>query len=325
MIRSAGPRKTSSGKARARGSARRRTLPVVLTIAGSDCSGGAGLQADLKTFAALGVYGASAVTCVVAEHPGRLVRITPLPPARVAEQIATVLEAFPVAAIKIGMLGSCAIIAAVEKAITTALDAGVPLVIDPVLAASAGGRLLAGDAKPALLRLIARATLVTPNRAETAWLAGRPIPHERALRTAALELALNFAGPHVLAKGGHLRGREAVDWLASPRGTIKRIAARRIPRVDPHGTGCTYASAIAAHLAYGLPLPQAVAAGKKFITRALKRRVRIGSHTMLEARQDLRSWRKTIYLTKSPANARGLLASIGELEAHPSPAKTKHR
>jgi hydroxymethylpyrimidine/phosphomethylpyrimidine kinase len=281
MIRSAGPRKTSSGKARARTSAKGRTQPVVLTIAGSDCSGGAGLQADLKTFAALGVYGASAVTCVVAEHPGRLVRITPLPPARVAEQIATVLEAFPVAAIKIGMLGSRAIIAAVEKVIGPALDAGVPLVIDPVLAASAGGRLLARDARPALLRLIARATLVTPNRAETAWLVGRPIPNERALRTAALELAINFAGPHVLAKGGHLRGREAVDWLASPSGTVARISARRIQGADPHGTGCTYASAIAAYLALGLLLPATVLAAKQFITQALQRRVRIGRYEML--------------------------------------------
>jgi hydroxymethylpyrimidine/phosphomethylpyrimidine kinase len=281
MIRFAGPRKTSSGKTRTAGSAPRRARPVVLTIAGSDCSGGAGIQADLKTFAALGVHGASAVTCVVAEHPGRLVRITPLPPARVAEQVSAVLEAFPVAAIKIGMLGSRAIIAAVEKAIAPALEAGVPLVIDPVLAASAGGRLLARDARPALLRLIARAALVTPNRAETAWLAGRPIPNERALRAAALELAINFAGPHVLAKGGHLRTREAVDWLASPRGTVERVAAPRLPGVDPHGTGCTYASAIAGHLALGRPLPQAVAAGKRFISRALQARVKIGAYEML--------------------------------------------
>lgn len=280
MIRSAGPRKTSSGKSRIRG----RVIPVVLTIAGSDSSGGAGIQADLKTFAALGVYGTSAISCIVAEHPGRVLRVTALPPARVTEQISAVVEAFPVAAIKIGMLGSRAIITAVEKAIAPLLDAGVPLVIDPVLAASAGGRLLARDARPALRRLIARATLVTPNRAETEWLVGRPIPNERALRAAAVELAADFAGPHVLAKGGHLRSREAVDWLASPEGTVTRVAARRIPGIDPHGTGCTYASAIAAHLALGLPLPAAVVAGKRFITRALERRFRIGGFELLNPR-----------------------------------------
>jgi hydroxymethylpyrimidine/phosphomethylpyrimidine kinase len=254
---------------------------VVLTIAGSDSSGGAGIQADLKTFIALGVYGTSAVTCVVAEHPGRVLRLTPLSPARVAEQIRAVLEAFPVAAIKTGLLGSRAIIEAVEKAIAPALTAGIPLVIDPVMMASAGGRLLARDALPALRQLIAQATLVTPNRDETAWLTGRPIPDEKALRAAAVELAINFAKPHVLAKGGHLRTREAVDWLASPRGTVTRVAARRVRGVDPHGTGCTYSAAITAGLARGWPLPGAVAMGKRFIARALARRLRIGDWDLL--------------------------------------------
>jgi hydroxymethylpyrimidine/phosphomethylpyrimidine kinase len=282
MNRSAGTRKSSPEKIRA-GASRGRgaTLPVVLTIAGSDSSAGAGLQADLKTFAALGVYGASAVTCVVAEHPGRVLRVTPLPPARVAEQIAAVLEAFPVAAIKIGLLGSRGIIDAVERALAVPLAAGVLLVVDPVMTASAGGTLLARGALPALRRLIARATLVTPNRAEAGVLAGRIVTGEAALRSVALELAINLGGPHVLVKGGHGRGRQAVDWLATPRGTVRAIAAPRIPRVDPHGTGCTYASAIAANLARGLPLPRAVAQGKRFITRALKRRVKIGRYEML--------------------------------------------
>jgi hydroxymethylpyrimidine/phosphomethylpyrimidine kinase len=259
----------------------RRPPPVALTIAGSDSSGGAGLQADLKTFAAFGVYGASAVTCVVAEHPGRVVRVTPLPPARVAEQIAAVLEAFPVAAIKIGLLGSRAIIDAVEKALAPALAAGVPLVLDPVMAASAGGTLLAGGALPALRRLITRATLVTPNRSEAALLAGRKIDDEAALRAAAVELAIHFGGPHVLVKGGHGRGREAVDWLASPRGTVQSVGAARIPGVDPHGTGCTYASAIAAGLARGHALSPAVVRAKRYITRALRQRVKIGTFEML--------------------------------------------
>ncbi len=272
MNRSVRPRKTSN---------RGATVPVVLTIAGSDSSGGAGIQADLKTFTALGVYGASAVTCVVAEHPGRVLRVTPLPAARVAEQIRAALKAFPVAAIKTGMLGSRAIIEAVENAIAPALAAGVPLVIDPVMTASAGGRLLARDALPVLRRLIAQATLVTPNRDEAAWLTGRPVPDEKALRAAAVELAINFAKPHVLAKGGHLRTREAVDWLASPRGTMTRVSSRRIPGVDPHGTGCTYSAAIAAGLAQGLPLAEAVAMGKRFIARALERRLKIGGWDLL--------------------------------------------
>ncbi len=256
-------------------------MPVVLTIAGSDSSGGAGLQADLKTFAALGVYGASALTCVVAEHPGRVLRVTPLPPARVAEQITAVLEAFPVAAIKIGMLGSLGIVEAVERALVVPLQAGVPLVLDPVLAASAGGTLLARGALPALRRMIAQATLVTPNRAEAEVLAGHPVVGEPALRAVALELAINLAGPHILVKGGHGHGREAIDWLASPRGIVKALRAPRIPHIDLHGTGCTYASAIAAGLAHGLPLSQAVTQGKRFITRALRQRVKIGAYAML--------------------------------------------
>src|SRR5471032_1527901 len=125
MIRSSGQRETSA--------ARQQKVPVVLSIAGSDNSGGAGIQADLKTFTTLGVYGTTAVTCVVAEHPGRVLNITPLPPTRVADQIRLVLEAFPVAAIKTGMLFSAAIIDAVGIAIEPALQAGVPLVIDPVM------------------------------------------------------------------------------------------------------------------------------------------------------------------------------------------------
>ena len=282
MNRSAGTRKSSSGRSRTRGSRDpARTLPVVLAIAGSDSSGGAGLQADLKTFAALGVYGASAVTCVVAEHPGRVLRVTPMSAACVAEQIGAVLEAFPVAAIKIGLLGSREVIEAVERAIGPHLEAGVPLVLDPVLAASAGGTLLTRRALPALRRLIARATLVTPNRAEAEVLAGHSVVGEGALRAAALEIANRFGGPHILVKGGHGRGRQAVDWLVSPLGSARSIAAPRIPDVDPHGTGCTYASAIAAGLARGLPLPQAVVQGKRFITRALRQRVRIGAYEML--------------------------------------------
>ena len=131
-------------------------VPVVLTIAGSDNSGGAGLQADLKTFTTLGVYGTTAVTCIVAEHPGRVLNITPVPPARVADQIRLVLEAFPVAAIKTGMLYSAEIIAAVEKTLAPVLARGVPLIIDPVMVASSGKVLMKKDAIAALKKFAAR-------------------------------------------------------------------------------------------------------------------------------------------------------------------------
>jgi hydroxymethylpyrimidine/phosphomethylpyrimidine kinase len=272
MIRPFRPRKTSL---------RRATVPVVLTIAGSDNSGGAGLQADLKTFTTLGIYGTTAVTCVVAEHPGRVLNITPLPPARVADQIRLVCEAFPLAAIKTGMLFSASIIRAVEAAIEPALRAGVPLVVDPVMVASSGRVLLRKDAVAALRRLIARADLVTPNRDEAALLWGRPISDLTELRAAALELAESFGRPHVLAKGGHLKTDWAVDVLASPDGKTRRFAVERIPNVDPHGTGCTYSAAIAAGLARGLPMAEAVGLGKRFITRALKRRFEIGPYALL--------------------------------------------
>jgi hydroxymethylpyrimidine/phosphomethylpyrimidine kinase len=273
MIRSLRPRKTSACTA---------VAPVVLTIAGSDNSGGAGLQADLKTFTTLGVYGTTAVTCVVAEHPGRVLNITPLPPARVADQIRLVLEAFPVAAIKTGMLYSAAIIDAVERTIEPALKAGVPLVIDPVMVASTGRKLLKKEAVAALRRLIARADLVTPNRDEAALLGGRPISNLQELDEAASELARAFGRPHVLVKGGHLKSAWAVDILAAPEGKTRRFSARRIPRVDPHGTGCTYSAAIAAGLAKGLSMPAAVALGKRFITRALKSRFEIGPYQLLD-------------------------------------------
>jgi len=256
-------------------------VPVVLTIAGSDNSGGAGLQADLKTFTTLGVYGTSAVTCVVAEHPGRVLNITPLPPARVADQIRLVLEAFPVAAIKTGLLYSTPIIAAVAEAITPALKQGVPLVVDPVMVASTGRLLLRADAVRELKKFMALATLVTPNRDEAALLGGRPISDLAELDQVAVELARKFRHPHILAKGGHLKTNRAVDVLVAPNGMVRHFEAPRIPGVDPHGTGCTYSAAIAAGLAKGLTVREAVALGKWFINRALRRRFEIGSYQLL--------------------------------------------
>ena len=256
-------------------------MPVVLTIAGSDNSGGAGIQADLKTFTTLGVYGTTAVTCVVAEHPGRVLNITPIPPGRVADQIRLVLEAFPVAAIKTGMLHSAGIIAAVAKAIAPALAQGVPLVVDPVMVASSGKVLMKKDAIRALRKFIAKATLVTPNRDEAALLWGKPITNLKTLTEAALGLAKAFRETHFLVKGGHLKTGRAVDVLAFPDGRAREFGAKRIPGVDPHGTGCTYSAAIAAGLARGLTVTEAVLLGKIFITRALSRRFQIGPYQLL--------------------------------------------
>jgi hydroxymethylpyrimidine/phosphomethylpyrimidine kinase len=252
---------------------------VVLTIAGSDNSGGAGLQADLKTFTTLGVYGTCAVTCVVAEHPGRVLNITPLPAERVGDQIRLVLEAFPIAAIKTGMLYSAEIIGAIEEALDSAR--AVPLVVDPVMVASTGRVLMEKEAIRALRRFMARAEIVTPNRDEAALLWGHEIENLRDLEKAALELAREFGRPAILAKGGHLKTGMAIDLLASRDGKVRRFAAKRIPGVDPHGTGCTYSAAIAAGLAQGLTLAQAVERGKKFITRAIRHRFEIGGYQLL--------------------------------------------
>ncbi len=273
MIRSSRQRETSSASP--------RRVPVVLTIAGSDNSGGAGIQADLKTFTTLGVYGITAVTCVVAEHPGRVLNLTPVPPERVADQIRLVLEAFPVAAIKTGMLHSAEIIAAVAKAIAPALAQSVPLVVDPVMVASSGKVLMKKNAIRALRKFIAGATLVTPNRDEAALLWGKPIKNIKSLNQAALGLAKEFGYPHFLVKGGHLKTGRAVDVLAFPDGRVCEFSAKRIPGVDPHGTGCTYSAAIAAGLAKSLTVTEAVLLGKLFITRALVRRFEIGPYQLL--------------------------------------------
>jgi len=254
---------------------------VVLTIAGSDNSGGAGLQADLKTFTTLGVYGTTAVTCVVAEHPGRVLNITPIAPERVGDQIRLVLEAFPVAAIKTGMLYSAEIIAAVAEAIGPALKRGVPLVVDPVMVASSGKVLMKKDAIVMLRKFIARASIVTPNRDEAALLWGREILNLETLEEAALALAKDFKFPYILAKGGHLKTGRAVDVLASSKGKLRHYSVKRIPGIDPHGTGCTYSAAIAAGLAKGLSMEQSVALGKRFITWALRKRFEIGPYQLL--------------------------------------------
>ncbi len=258
--------------------------PVVLTIAGSDNSAGAGLQADAKTIAALGGYALTAVTCVVAEVPGAVSMVQPVRAGVVAEQVRLSFEAFPVGAVKTGMLFSRAIIEAVVEALRAATAdraAKPPLVVDPVMVASSGDSLLRPEAVNACRRmLIPLATLVTPNLDELAVLSGRRVTNRKEMEAAGSALAAE-CGVAFLLKGGHLRGREAVDVLVEPGGRRERFAAPFIRGVDPHGTGCAYSAAIATGLARGASLGEAVGAAKGFITRAIERRHRWGATEIL--------------------------------------------
>jgi hydroxymethylpyrimidine/phosphomethylpyrimidine kinase len=247
--------------------------PVALTIAGSDNSAGAGAQADLKTFTALGVYGLTAITCVVAEVPGRVSAIHPIPAPIVAEQIRLSLSAFPVAAIKTGMLYSTEI---VETVCDLLEGTTMPLVVDPVMVATSGASLLRPEAVELYRRrLFPRATLVTPNMDEVAVLADRPVQSLEEMREAGSALAASYATAWLL-KGGHLAGGEAIDLLFHPDGTISEFRSARVQGVSTHGTGCTTSAAIAAGLANGLPLDQAIAQAKHFVTAAIRHHHRWG-------------------------------------------------
>ncbi|MDD5348879.1 MAG: bifunctional hydroxymethylpyrimidine kinase/phosphomethylpyrimidine kinase [Chthoniobacteraceae bacterium] len=240
-------------------------IPAALSIAGSDSSAGAGAQADLKTFTALGVYGLTAVTCVVAEVPGKVSAIAPVPPEVVGEQIRLCLAAFPVMAVKTGMLHS----AAVVEAVRAALEPSRPLlVVDPVMVATSGAPLLEPEAVAAYKDLLfPLAALVTPNLPEAAALWGAPVGDLEAMRRAGRDLCARH-GCAFLLKGGHLAG-EAADLLVTPEGEERVFRAPRIADVSTHGTGCTLSAAIAAGLASGKPLADAVACAKAFVTRAI--------------------------------------------------------
>lgn len=252
-----------------------RKLAVAVTIAGSDSGGGAGIQADLKTFAALGVYGASVVTAMTAQNT-KGVRAIHYPPALiVAAQIEAVLEDFAVAAIKIGMLGTAEIVHTVADMLrelrSALLGGGAFIVYDPVMIASSGDALghegLIEAVRQELLPLVA---CLTPNLAEAAALLDEPVAENEA-GMARQGAALLKLGPHAaLMKGGHLDGDEAIDLLATAEG-VRRYAAPRVASPNLHGTGCTLSSAIAANVVLGMALPEAVAAAKTFVGEAIER------------------------------------------------------
>lgn len=242
--------------------------PVALTIAGSDCSTGAGLQADLKTFGALGVYGLTAVTCVVAEVPGKVSRIDGVDAASVRAQIELLLQSFPIGAIKTGLLYSAEIVETVAQVLERSA-AGIPLVVDPVMVATSGDALLESAAIESYrARLFPRATLVTPNMAEAAVLTGRPVRDLEEMRRAGAELAREFR-TRVLLKGGHLARGQATDLLCGGA-KVAEFSAPFVAGVSTHGTGCTYSAAIAAGLARGDALEEAIARGKDFVSRAIR-------------------------------------------------------
>lgn len=237
--------------------------PCVLTIAGSDCSAGAGLQADLKTFSALGVYGLTAVTSVIAEGPGRVDRVEWLSPDLVLAQTRLLLEQFPVDAIKTGLLARVATVRELAALLKTCT---APLVIDPVAVASAGTDLAEPGLMEALEELIrAAGVLVTPNRHEAERFLGAEITNPAA---AAEKLAAEWRCA-VLLKGGHFQGPFSIDYLAF-RNRVVEFTAPRLDSGDVHGTGCTLSAAITAFLAQGYRLEDAVRRGKAYLQKSLQ-------------------------------------------------------
>jgi len=242
-------------------------VPIALTIAGSDSSGGAGIQADLKTFAALGVYGASVITALTAQNTRGVSAIQPVPAAFITAQIDAVFDDLAIAAVKIGMTADSGVIAA----IVSGLDRWAPtyVVLDPVMVATSGDRLLAADAIDALRTdLIPRAAIITPNLPEAAALLDEPVAEgDSAIADQGRRLLALGCG-HVLIKGGHGQGTESTDYLISADGVIA-LTAPRVATANTHGTGCTLSSAIAAGLARGDDLETAVRGAKAYISAAI--------------------------------------------------------
>jgi hydroxymethylpyrimidine kinase/phosphomethylpyrimidine kinase len=283
----------------------RKKLPVALTIAGSDSGGGAGIQADLKTFAALGVHGTSAITCLTAQNPKRVLGIEVCSPKMLRQQIEAVFEELNPAAVKTGMLYCAKNISVVVDFFRTPHSTlRTPhLIVDPILVSTSGTKLLAPNAlKIFREKLLPLATLVTPNLAEAEILSGQKISSIEEMQTAALKIHAHF-GCAVLVKGGHLPLVESLNRDSSNRKPIQRfndstiqhatdiffdgkneffLSAPFVKNIRTHGTGCTYSAAICAALALGKTLPQAVQIGKKFVTDAIANSYKIGTHFALK-------------------------------------------
>jgi hydroxymethylpyrimidine/phosphomethylpyrimidine kinase len=250
------------------------STPVALTIAGSDPSGGAGIEADLKTFSALGVYGATVITALTAQNTKGVFGIHDVPTDFVAAELNAVFTDLDPGAVKIGMLANAATI----DVVIAALDRYQPrnVVLDPVIIATSGKKLLRGDALGRLRELIARARVVTPNLPEAAVLLDTmPAGDEDAMRAQAQQL-LGLGAGAVFIKGGHGSGPESVDFLLDAGEEALRLPAPRIATKNTHGSGCTLSSAIAAGLAKGLPLQAAAREAKAYVSAAIAAADRLG-------------------------------------------------
>lgn len=251
----------------------RRHVPIALTIAGSDPSGGAGIQADLKTFHQHAVYGASAITMLTVQNTQRVSRVEVMSPALVSEQIEAVLEDLDVGAIKTGALGSAAVVRTVAS--TLSKRGTVPLVVDPVMISKHGHALLDDDAVSACVEhLFPMARLITPNVPEAARILGTSIVPRHSLEEAARELARRLRVA-VLLKGGHLESEESTDVLVDGD-RVTWFSTERLDTRHTHGTGCTFASAITARLARGDALSAAIDGAKRWLTRAIASAPAIG-------------------------------------------------
>ncbi|WP_368923086.1 bifunctional hydroxymethylpyrimidine kinase/phosphomethylpyrimidine kinase [Comamonas aquatica] len=239
----------------------------VLSIAGSDSGGGAGIQADLKTFSALGCYGMTAITAITAQNTLGVRGIHGIPPEMLQAQIDAVVQDIGVDAVKIGMLHAPEIVQVVADAIRRYGIANV--VLDPVMVATSGDKLIHDETVAVLVReLFPLASVITPNLDEAGWLIGRKIADVADMASAAQAL-LDMGAQQVLLKGGHLPGDWVVDLLAGRDGARQELGSQRIPTHNGHGTGCTLSSAIAAYLARGLPLPAAVESARSYILGAI--------------------------------------------------------
>ncbi len=255
-------------------------MSVALSIAGSDSGGGAGLQADLKTFAAVGVHGTSVTTCLTAQNPREVLGVHPSPTPFIKQQLKALFDLLPPQAAKTGMLYSAGIIR--EVASWWKRHPDIPLVVDPVMIATSGAKLLQPSAITALRdQLLPLATLITPNLDEAAFLLNRKIAHLEELREAA-RVAYQAWGCAVLMKGGHLkRTSKAVDVFFDGRNE-QILSSPFVRNVHTHGTGCTYSAAIAGFLAKGDDLATAVKKGKELITAAIQGSRKIGKYHVLD-------------------------------------------
>lgn len=242
--------------------------PIALTIAGSDSGGGAGIQADLKTFSALGVFGASVITALTAQNTREVRAIHGVPPPFIRAQLETVLDDLEVDAVKIGMLATPGIIETVAAVLRERVR--VPVVVDPVMVAKSGDRLLQAEAVAALREsLLPLARLITPNLPEAADLLGCREPADEEAMASMLDPLMALGPDAVLLKGGHLAGDHSVDLLRHA-GETRRFSTPRVSTRNTHGTGCTLSSAVTAQLALGRDLPAAVKAAKEYVSAAIR-------------------------------------------------------